>query len=166
LRKKYKKVLVIGGQRSGKTAYAIKLAKKLSKKPVYIATYDNSYNDKDMQKRIKKHKKERINFKTIEKTKKIYKVIKKNKTYLIDDIGMMILNYKNNFKKLKKDLKKILKKEANIIFILNHINSSLTPIDKFSKKFIDINGLAGQYLAKKCNKVYKIEFGIVRKIKG
>ena len=165
MKKKYKKILIIGSQKSGKTVYAIKLAKKLSKKPIYIATYDNSYNDKQMQKRIKKHKKERISFKTIEKTKKIYKVIKKNKTYLIDDIGMMILNYKNSFKKLKKDLKKVLKKEANIIFILNDINSSLTPIDKFSRKFIDINGLIGQYLAKKCNKVYKIEFGLERKIK-
>jgi len=159
------KILVIGGQKSGKTSFALNLAKKISPKPIYIATYNNSYNDKSMQKKIKRHKKERKNFKTIEKTKKIYKIIRKNKTYLIDDIGMMILNYKNNLKKLKKDIKKILSKNANIIFILNNINSTVIPINKFSRKFIDINGIIGQYLAKNCKKVYKIEFGLSKKIK-
>ena len=51
------KILYYGGQKSGKSKLAeqqsIKLSK--SKKPYYIATYNNSYNDKEMIDKITKH---------------------------------------------------------------------------------------------------------------
>jgi adenosylcobinamide kinase/adenosylcobinamide-phosphate guanylyltransferase len=51
------KIFYFGGQKSGKTKAGIKKAMELStnKKPYYVATYDNSYNDSSMQERINKH---------------------------------------------------------------------------------------------------------------
>ena len=48
------KIFYFGGQKSGKTKAGIKKALELSthKKPYYVATYDNSYNDSSMQERI------------------------------------------------------------------------------------------------------------------
>jgi len=55
------KTLYFGGQKSGKSLLAERKALSLSsnEKPYYIATYDNSYDDKEMKQKIKLHKKRR-----------------------------------------------------------------------------------------------------------
>ncbi|MEA3289954.1 MAG: bifunctional adenosylcobinamide kinase/adenosylcobinamide-phosphate guanylyltransferase [Campylobacterota bacterium] len=162
------KILYTGGQKSGKSSIAEKKTLKISKKtPFYIATYDNSYNDKSMKKRINKHINQRDNrFKTIEKTNKLHKMIKKNETYLIDCISMWLLNHLHlQQKKIIKELKKLLKKDANIVFVLNDVNSGVIPIDKLSRKYVDLSGIIGQLIASKCDQVIKVEYGIETKLK-
>ena len=166
----FKKVLYIGGQKSGKTALALKHTKKLSKNkklPIYIATYKNNFNDKSMKERLDAHKNEKINFfDTIEKIKNINSVVKKKNTYIIDCLSMWIFN---NLEKDKKyftnHLKKLLKKDVNIVFVLNNVNSGIIPIDKISRKFIDITGIVGKIVAKYCDEVYQVTYGIKNKIK-
>ncbi len=165
----YKKVLYIGGQKSGKTALALHHTKKLAKTstPIYIATYKNDFYDKAMQKKINNHKKERKNiFTTIEQPKNINKVIKDNNTYIIDCLSMWIFN---NIDKEKqyfiKHLKKIVQKKANIVFVLNDVNTGIIPINKMSRKFVDISGIVGQFLTQYCNKVYDVKYGIRLKLK-
>jgi len=165
----YKKILFTGGQKSGKTAIALKQTLKLSndRLPYYVATYKNSFDDKSMQERLRAHKKQRKNlFRTIEKPKNINSIIKSKNTYIIDCISMWIFN--NLHKKdsyFKTHLKKILKKKANIVFVLNDVNSGIIPIDKLSRRFIDITGIVGKILAKNCDKVYSVKYGIKTKLK-
>ena len=169
LQMSYKKVLYVGGQKSGKTALALKHTLKLSKKsiPNYIATYKNNFKDKSMKKRLKVHQKERINlFHTIEESKNLNKVIKSKNTYIVDCLTMWIFN---NIDKKEKyfinHLNKILKKDVNIVFVLNDVNSGIIPIDKISRKFIDISGVVGRIIASKCDEVYSINYGIKIKVK-
>jgi len=162
-------VLYYGGQKSGKSKLAekkaIKLAKKTKKKPFYIATYDDSYFDDEMKKRVNLHKKQRKdNFITIEEIKNLPKVIKENETYLIDCISMWILN-NNNIKILFKQLKKLKKLNTNIVFVLNDVNSGVIPLDKLSRNFVDTSGIIGQKIAKMCDKVYDVKLGIAQQIK-
>ena len=164
-------VLYFGGQKSGKSKLAekkaIKLAKKTNKKPFYIATYDNSYFDNEMKKRVNIHKKQRKNnFITIEEISDLVKVIKENETYLIDCVSMWILNNINkNIKVLFKQIKKLKKLNTNIIFVLNDVNSGVIPLDKMSRKFVDTSGVIGQKLAKMSDKVYNVKLGISQQIK-
>lgn len=165
----YKKVLYLGGQKSGKTLLALKHTLKLSNNsmPKYIATYKNDFKDKFMKKKLKNHQKERLNlFKTIEKAKNINKMIKIEETYVIDCLSMWIFN---NIDKKKsyfiKHLEKIFKKDANIVFVINTVNSGIIPIDKISRKFIDLSGLVGNIVALKCDAVYSVNYGIKTKIK-
>ena len=164
-------VLYFGGQKSGKSKLAekkaIKLAKKTNKKPFYIATYDNSYFDNEMKKRVNMHKKQRKNnFITIEEISDLVKVIKENETYLIDCVSMWILNNINkNIKVLFKQIKKLKKLNTNIIFVLNDVNSGVIPLDKMSRKFVDTSGVIGQKLAKMSDKVYNVKLGISQQIK-
>jgi adenosylcobinamide kinase / adenosylcobinamide-phosphate guanylyltransferase len=163
------KILYIGGQKSGKSSLAEKKVLKLSKNriPFYIATYDNSYGDKSMQKRITLHHKRRKNrFNIIEKTNKLHDSIYKENIYLVDCLSMWLLNHiMLPEKKIIKELKKILKKDADMVFVLNDINNGVIPIDKLSRKYVDLSGIIGQIVAKSCDIVIRVDCGLQTKLK-
>ena len=163
------KILYLGGQKSGKSLLAEIKTLKLSnnKKPFYIATYDNSYDDVEMLEKISTHKLQRLNkFYTIEETNYLPNVIKANETYLIDCISMWILNNENyNLEELYNQLDMIFSCKSNIIFVLNDVNNGIIPMDKLSRDFVNRSGLIGQKLASLCDEVYEIKFGIEIKIK-
>ncbi len=144
------KVLYFGGQKSGKSSLAENKALDLStSKPYYIATYDNSFLDEEMTLRVKKHKDYRENnFITIEEPKNLLEVIKENETYIIDCMSMWILNnIKKNEEFFISELNKLKKLNANIVFVLNDVNSGVIPLDKESRNFVDLTGIIGQKLA-------------------
>jgi adenosylcobinamide kinase/adenosylcobinamide-phosphate guanylyltransferase len=58
--------LVTGPVRSGKSAYALKLASESPHTPVFVATYDVAPNDPEMAERIARHRIERGAMRTIE----------------------------------------------------------------------------------------------------
>lgn len=163
------KIFYFGGQKSGKTRAGIKKALAIStnEKPYYVATYDNSFGDDSMQNRIDKHILERKeDFITIEEPKDLTKIVEVNKTYLIDCISMWLFNnLENKEETLKTQLQKICKIEANIIFILNDVSCGIIPLDKESRRFVDFSGLIGQELAKLCDEVYEVKYGIERRLK-
>ena len=163
------KVLYYGGQKSGKSLLAEKKTLKLSKnkKPFYIATYNNSYNDNEMHSRIEKHQQQRQElFTTIEESFDLPKVIKNDETYLIDCISMWLLNNLDKTEeKLLAQLEKISLSNANIIFVLNDVNRGVIPMDKESRKFVDMTGIIGQKLASFCDEVYEVTLGLERRLK-
>jgi len=162
------KVLYFGGQKSGKSRLAeAKSLEICNKKPYYIATYDNSYGDKEMDKRIQKHQNQREEkFITIEETKDLTKVIKNGNTYLIDCISMWILNHiETSEEKLIEQIDTLDKTKANIVFVLNDVSSGIIPLEYQSRKFIDISGIIGQKIASICDEVYDVKVGIGVKIK-
>ena len=163
------KIFYFGGQKSGKTKAGIKKALELStnEKPYYVATYDNSFGDDSMQNRIDKHILERKeDFITIEEPKDLTKIVEKNRTYLIDCVSMWLFNnLEEKEETLKIQLQEICKIEANIIFILNDVSCGIIPLDKESRRFVDFSGLIGQELAKLCNEVYEVKYGLERRLK-
>ena len=163
------KVLYYGGQKSGKSLLAEKKALELSKnkKPFYIATYNNSYNDGEMHTRIEKHQQQRQElFTTIEESFDLPKVIKNDKTYLVDCISMWLLNNLDKTEEeLLAQLEKVSLNNANIIFVLNDVNRGVIPIDKESRKFVDMTGIIGQKLASFCDEVYDVTLGLNRRLK-
>ena len=163
------KVLYFGGQKSGKSKEAEAKALTLTymQKPTYIATYDNSYNDKEMEKRIyQHHKQRRENFKIIEEPLSLAIAIENKGTYLIDCITMWILNTLNTpIDEVIHQLELLENKDANIIFVLNDVNSGIIPLDKESRTFVDRSGIIGQKLASFCDEVYEVKLGLPLRIK-
>lgn len=163
------KILYFGGQKSGKSKLAelktLELAKET--KPFYIATYNDSYDDKEMALKINTHQNQREDkFTTIEEQTNLPKVIDKNKTYLVDCISMWILNNLDiSQDELLEQLEQLSKIEANIVFVLNDVNSGVIPMDKISRNFVDKTGVIGQTLASFCDEVYEVKLGIEVKIK-
>jgi adenosylcobinamide kinase/adenosylcobinamide-phosphate guanylyltransferase len=102
-------IFILGGARSGKSSFALKLAESITPPPtsphkggrtkvggkrLYIATAEAM--DKEMEETIKKHKKARgNNWTTIEEPIKIVDIIKKNKKHnviLLDCLTLWISN--------------------------------------------------------------------------
>ncbi len=161
------KILYIGGQKSGKSYLAEKKILEIStKKPYYIATYDNSYGDKEMQQRVDKHQKRReANFITVEEPMQLEVVIKENENYIVDCLSMWILNSLDSDKNYQKILENILSLKTNIVFVLNDVGSGIVPSNRLSRKYIDRSGIVGQIVASSCDEVYQVVVGIENRLK-
>jgi len=163
------KILYYGGQKSGKSRLAEAKTIELSnnKKPYYIATYDNSYGDEEMQKRVLRHQKQRTEkFETIEEKFELSKVISDDNTYLVDCISMWLLNgLEKSEGELLFEIEKLSKKDANIVFVLNDVSSGVIPFEKVSRKYVDLSGIIGQKLASICDEVYEVKLGLTQRLK-
>lgn len=162
------KSFYFGGQKSGKSNLASIRALQISKnKPFYVATYDNSYNDESMQNRIDAHVQHRQkDFISIEESFDLSLVIKEGNTYLVDCITMWIFNNMDKSEEfLIGELEKLFLIPCDIIFILNDVSCGVIPLDKESRRFVDLSGIIGQFLAKKCDEVIEVKYGIERKLK-
>jgi len=161
------KILYIGGQKSGKSSLAENKILEISeKKPYYIATYDNSFGDIEMKKRIDCHLARRSDkFITIEEPLDLDKVIKEGESYLVDCLSMWIMNTLNSNKDYKMMLKKVLEIDANIVFVLNDVNSGIIPDNSLSREYIDTSGIVGQIVAQSCDEVYQVIVGLQKRLK-
>jgi adenosylcobinamide kinase/adenosylcobinamide-phosphate guanylyltransferase len=163
------KILYYGGQKSGKSLLAEKRALELTydKKPYYIATYDNSYADQEMQERIYKHQWQReAKFISIEEPYDLPSVIANRGTFLVDCLSMWILNTLDiEIDELFEQIETLANRNANIIFVLNNVSSGVIPMDAESRKFVDRSGVIGQRVAKICDEVYEVKVGLESRLK-
>ena len=163
------KLLYFGGQKSGKSKLAEAKALELTydQKPYYIATYDNTYADEEMQERLWQHEFQRADkFITIEEPFELSMVVEQKGTYLIDCISMWILNTLDiELPELFSQLEILEQKDANIVFVLNDVNSGIIPLEKESRTFVDRTGIIGQKLTSFCDEVYEVKMGLPIQLK-
>ncbi len=166
-----KKILYYGGQKSGKSTLAESKIVELSglQTPYYIATYDNTHNDNEMQERVAAHQSKRIGiFMTIEETFDILGVISEsneNGYYIVDCISMWILNSMElSTEELLAYLNVVGRSNATIVFVLNDVSSGVIPIDGISREFVDRSGIIGQKIASFCDEVYDVKLGLGIKV--
>ncbi len=164
---------VSGGERSGKSTFAQKLALQLSNNPYYLATA--RILDKDIQKRVEKHKQDRDErWQTVEIDVHLSSFDYTNKTVVVDCVTLWLTNiFFDNNEDLEKSLQ-IAKNEinslkisnSNIIFVSNEIGMGIHPMNELSRKFIQLQGWINQFIAAKSNVAYFMVSGIPIKIKG
>ncbi|MGD0335802.1 MAG: bifunctional adenosylcobinamide kinase/adenosylcobinamide-phosphate guanylyltransferase [Candidatus Omnitrophota bacterium] len=167
-------ILVLGGARSGKSTYAVGLAKK-HKKVAFIATCQG--RDKEMKERILKHKISRPkSWKTFEEPKEVEKILSrmgnKSECIIIDCITLLVSNLilcgnkeKEIINKICAVLRQLKKKKARIILVSNEVGLGIVPDNKLSRDFRDIAGRVNQILAKESRKVFFMVSGIPLRIK-
>jgi adenosylcobinamide kinase / adenosylcobinamide-phosphate guanylyltransferase len=164
--------LITGGQRSGKSNYALQLALSLSKNPVYLAT--SRIWDDDHKARIELHKSERDNrWENIEEEKYLSKLSLNNKTVVLDCITLWLTNFftdtnyqvKESLELAKKELDGFIKQEMNLIIISNEIGMGTHAATDVGRKFADLQGWMNQYIAQKSDTVTFMVSGIPMKAK-
>lgn len=166
---------ILGGARSGKSSYALELAKEGQEKVAFIATCVNQ--DKEMKEKIKKHKLSRPqNWKLVEEGRNIASVlpqiVNKYRVILIDCLGLWVSNLlldelKDNEieKKFHDLLDAILGIKTRIILISNEVGSGIVPDNLLARRFRDLLGSLNQMIAKKADEVIFMQCGIPIKIK-
>ncbi len=166
---------ITGGARSGKSAYALAQAQKLSGKKAFIATAQAL--DDEMQARIKMHKKQRSNvWDTYEEPMEPARLIEELKSrydvLLIDCLTLWLSNIMYAEMDVMKEIEKFAgclitqgKEQPTIFIVSNEVGMGIVPENKFARIFRDYQGLLNQHIAGIADEVYMLVAGIPLKIK-
>ncbi|MCE2615459.1 MAG: bifunctional adenosylcobinamide kinase/adenosylcobinamide-phosphate guanylyltransferase [Phocaeicola sp.] len=166
-------ILITGGQRSGKSQFAEKIALELSEHPIYIAT--SRIWDDEFKERVRKHKERRgPEWTNIEKDMNLHEVKVEGRVILIDCITLWGTNYffdmdsdvDQALTALKTDFSQFTNQEATFIFVTNEIGSGGVSENKLQRLFTDMQGWMNQYVASIADTVYLMVSGIPVVIKG
>lgn len=158
---------ITGGQRSGKSSYAQKLAEDASSQPIYLATA--RHWDEDFTQRIKRHQTDRgTQWTTIEEEINLGSVDLKNQTILLDCITLWLTNifHDNSYnidvslEIAKREWDLFIEKENSLFVVSNELGMGIHASDEVSRKFTDLQGWMNQYIAKKAQKVILMVSGI------
>lgn len=164
--------LITGGQRSGKSSFAEKMALSLEDSPVYMAT--SRVWDEEHRNRIEIHQKNRgSEWTNIEEDKTLSKHNITGKTVLIDCITLWATNFffdlnsnvEASLSALKEEFEALTSQEAHFIFVTNEIGMGEMSQNELQRKFADLQGWFNQYVASRADEVYMMVSGIAMKIK-
>lgn len=175
---KGKIIFVVGGAKSGKSAFALKKAETMGGRKLYIATAQPL--DEEMVERINKHREQRgDDWETVEEPINVVEVIKKNKHYdvmLLDCLTLWISNLMHEksgvrgqgsvVKKAIKDLISACKEsDVNIAIVSNEVGLGIVPDNSLARQFLDIAGYVNQRVVESADEVFFMISGIPMKVK-
>ncbi len=173
-------ILITGGQRSGKSAYAEGLALRLSDCPVYVATAH--IWDEEFRQRVERHKARRgSQWTNIEEEQFLSRHDLTGRVAVIDCLTLWYTNFFFNRNKadgeqptvdealegLKAEFEKFTDKDdATYIFVTNEIGSGGVSDNAVQRRFTDLEGWMNQYVAARADTVVLMVCGIPTIIKG
>jgi len=164
--------LITGGERSGKSGYAQKLALSLADNPVYLATakiWDDSF-----QERVDRHKSDRDErWTSIEEQLELSKVIPQGRVIVFDCVTLWLTNYFVKFKNdkmeslnsAKREFDKLVGYDGTLLIISNEIGMGLHGESQMARDFVEIQGWMNQYIAKAADNVTFMVSGLPMTVK-
>jgi adenosylcobinamide kinase/adenosylcobinamide-phosphate guanylyltransferase len=167
-------VLVLGGARSGKTAFAEQLAIRSGTRPAYLATAEAL--DAEMRDRVASHQASRAaQFATIEEPLALSDALiaasERHDVILVDCLTLWITNLlvANEdvalaVSELGATLVQV--KTAKVILVSNEVGLGIVPDNAMARTFRDLTGAAHQRLAEICDDVYFVAAGLPMTLKG
>lgn len=171
-------ILITGGQRSGKSQQAERLALSLSDNPVYLATAH--IWDEEFRHRVIMHQQRRgSQWTNIEEEKQLSRHDVTGRVVVIDCITLWCTNFFFSREKaeweqpsvndalecLKAEFDKFTSQDATFIFVTNEIGSGGVSENAIQRRFTDLEGWMNQYVASKADEVILMVSGIPLKIK-
>ena len=168
-----KKILITGGVKSGKSRFALKIAREIEKgEKIFIATARPI--DEEMEDKIEKHEKERgSDFQTVEEPIHLGDTLKKinQSTVVIDCLTLWLSNLFFEVRESEKlfEIESFIQalKEfgGNIIIVTNEVGWGIIPESETSRNYQAELGRLNQEVAEICDVVYVLISGIPSKIK-
>ena len=160
------RLLITGGIKSGKSSYALKRAELLSGRKNFLATAIPF--DKEMEERIKKHKKERgAEFSTIEESVNIH--LHSEDNIILDCITVWMNNlfFKEREEEWESILKSfLLKNDKNIIVVTNEVGLGNVPMEPVARKYNEYLSAANKLIAEYMDEVVLMVSGLPLWVKG
>lgn len=166
--------LVLGGARSGKTAFAERLALHAGARPAYLATADML--DSEMRDRVASHQASRgARFTTVEEPLDLSRAILRtgasHDVILVDCLTLWITNLlmaNEDVSTAVGELGATLMefRKAKVILVSNEVGLGIVPDNAMARTFRDLAGSAHQRLAEICEDVYFVAAGLPLTMKG
>jgi adenosylcobinamide kinase/adenosylcobinamide-phosphate guanylyltransferase len=167
-------ILVGGGSRSGKSAFALSAARSLGRRRLFIATAQAG--DDDMRHRIEHHRQSRgEDFQTVEEPLIICRVLEREPGYDVVVIDCLTLWLSNLLMEACPDeeiLRRIddlayflNRRSMHAVMVTNEVGLGVVPETPLVRRFRDLAGLAHQRLAGLADAVYFGTLGVMLRIK-
>jgi len=161
-------ILVTGGQRSGKSAFAERMVKQLSDSPVYMATAH--VEDEEFRERVRIHQSRRgPEWTTIEEEKHLSRHTVEGRVVLVDCCTLWLTNFFSDaspLSQIEAEFDRLTAQDATFIFVTNEIGMGGTSANEVQRRFTDMLGAFNQYVANRADEVYLLVSGISIQIKG
>ena len=164
--------LVTGGQRSGKSTFAMETALSESDHPVYLAT--SRVYDPEHAARIERHKRDREGkgWETVEEDTVLSRHDVSGRTVVIDCVTLWANNNlfdlgddEECLERLRKDFDAFVSQNAHFIFVTNEIGMCDQSLNGLQRRFTSLLGWFNQYIASKADEVYLMVSGLSVKVK-
>ena len=168
-------ILISGGARSGKSHYAVELAKRRGTQVAFLAT--GAPSDAEMKKRIEQHQMARPrHWKLIEESRDPAAVLPalqgQYEVVVIDCVGLLISNLladQRNDEEIERTLKQLLDTiratDVTTIIVSNEVGSGVVPMHALARRFRDLLGLSNQMIAREADTVIWMQMGLPVRIK-
>jgi adenosylcobinamide kinase/adenosylcobinamide-phosphate guanylyltransferase len=168
-------IFIIGGARSGKSAFAENRACDWIGKRAYLATAQAL--DPEMVERVERHRKDRGNkWDTYEEPLAVAELLRKlsgrYEVVLLDCLTLWMSNVMGHIdddatvtERSDKLVKAIEDYQGSCIVVSNEVGLGIVPDNPLARKFRDFAGMLNQKVAQSADEVYFIASGIPMKIK-
>lgn len=166
-------ILITGGQRSGKSSYAQRLALQLAEHPVYLAT--SRVWDEEFRERVRRHQQDRgPQWTNIEEEKQLSLHDLSGRTVVVDCVTLWCTNFffdnegnvDKSLEEIKAEFDKFTERDATFIFVTNEIGLGGVSVDVVQRRFTDLQGWVNQYVASRADEVVLMVSGIPVRVKG
>ena len=164
-------ILITGGQRSGKSTQAERLALSLSDHPVYLATAH--IWDEEFAQRVRIHQQRRgPQWTNIEEERHLSHHDLTGRVAVIDCVTLWLTNLfldtqdvNTTLELAKQEFDRFTAHDATYIFVTNEIGSGGTSDNALQRRFTDLQGWVNQHIASRADEVYLMVSGIALRVK-
>jgi len=175
---KKKIILITGGQRSGKSVEAERIALSLTDNPVYMATA-HVWDDEFRQRVVRHQQRRGPQWTNIEEERWLSRHDIAGRVVVVDCITLWCTNFffdrtKADWEQpsvddalaaIESEFDKFTSQEATFIFVTNEIGSGGVSTDAVQRRFTDLQGWMNQFVARRADEVILMVSGIAVKIK-
>lgn len=169
-------ILITGGSRSGKSAFALKVAEALPGPRAFVATCP--VTDEEMRERIRRHQEQRStrDWHTVEEPLDLCGVVRESpgfRVFLVDCLTLWINNllFRSDEEhltvteddieeKCRELLAACTRTQASVIFVTNEVGSGVVPENRLARLFRDLTGRCNQIMAEEADEVHLVACGI------
>ncbi len=164
-------ILITGGQRSGKSSQAERLALSLSDNPAYVATAH--VWDDEFRERVRRHQERRgPQWTNIEEEKYLSRHDLTGRVAVIDCVTLWLTNFffesqdvDATLQAVKEEFDRFTAQDATFIIVTNEIGSGGVSVDAVQRRFTDLQGWMNQYIASRADEVILMVAGIPLRVK-
>lgn len=184
----YRRVLVLGGARSGKSRFAEQTAEACGEPVLYVATA--SADDAEMAERIRRHQQQRPStWRTLEEPRRpadrLLAEVADARTVLLEDLTLLLSNTLFASQsavgdwpetvaadaavlaeaQVRDQLDRLLRLSAHLVVVSNEVGLGLVPPYPLGRAFRDALGRVNQHAAAVCDEVFLLVAGLPLRLK-